>query len=80
MKLTGNEPVMPIDGYYSFDAIKNDKTGLTIRQQFASLQMAAITQGLFACCRNGEAHGWSDEEIAKLALSQTNALIAELNK
>ena len=79
MKITGNEPAMPITSTHGFPThLKNlniDGTGvigLTIRQQFA---MAAM-QGLLASPRQYTGLDWIVQNSVELA----DTLIAELNR
>ena len=80
MKITGNEPAMPIvnsDGFCSLlehvEILKESAVGLTIRQQFA---MAAM-QGM---CADTNTENMSVEVLANIAVSYADALINELNK
>lgn len=71
MKITGNEPAMPI----TLDDSSNEYyTGLTIRQEFARTAM----QGLLANAPNG--HLSNSKEGCQLAVQWADDLITELNK
>lgn len=84
--ITGNESIQPIpitDGYGSIfqGLLPNGETawssyqgGLTIRQHFASLNMAALIKDIEY--ENNEYH---IQQLAKKSLLAADALIAELN-
>jgi len=72
MKITGNEPIHPID--CKIDILSKDwANGLTIHQYYTGLAM----QGLLI---NPETNGKLFFEIANNAIKCADALIEELNK
>jgi len=86
MKITGNEPAYPTEppkhnGLSGEEyGLNYGRPGLTILQELASRQMAAIRQGFLA---SGIAYldsYWTSDKIAQTALQDAKALIAELNK
>lgn len=80
-KITGNEPATP-QWDMTFDKNPNTdlfsagtSTGLTIRQEFAARAM----QG-YISAGSDENNRFSPHQIASMAVSQADMLIAELNK
>jgi len=69
-KITGDEPVMPIK---ENSPIKEDATGLTIRQELAARNMAELLPHMHST-------PLEIEMCASIALAGADALIKELNK
>lgn len=76
MKTNPNEPIRTENGYWSDEKCHTQGgNGLSKREYFAALAM----QGISSKVADYE-YGWDAKQVAKDAVNQADALIAELNK